>query len=182
MFRPLVLVSLSACICTLGIKPLQAQNGTRGMNRGLGNAAANMGGRPQFSRSHNHTPGQAADLGRKVNGIQRANGALERVTPQKVVDKSRDPLSNQNRIYENRLDQADHLRDVSARNGNDELLETADRMEANAARNYERQTGTPPPQPTETVVEGESVQTAPPTLPGREVTARAKRGFWFRAR
>lgn len=188
MFRPLALMSLSVCLCTLGTNQLQAQQPTRGIHRGLGAAANRIGSRTlgrssdQLSRTQNHAP-SSADLGRRVNGIQRANVGLERFTPQKPDDTPRGSLSsNQERIYEHRLQQAEHLRDLSAANGNDKLLDTADRMETSAARNYERQTGVAPPAPPETVLEGEPVQTTPPPLPGREIASRAKRGFWVRPR
>jgi hypothetical protein len=59
--------------------------------------------------------------------------------------------TNQERIYEHRLDQADHLRQVSEDNGNTRLSETAERMEQNAQWNYDRRN----PQP-------ESLQNQPP--------------------
>jgi len=48
---------------------------------------------------------------------------------------------NPERIRDQRLDQADHLRQVAEKNGNERLRTTADRMQANAEQQYVRQAG-----------------------------------------
>jgi hypothetical protein len=48
---------------------------------------------------------------------------------------------NPERIRDQRLEQADHLRQVGERNGNERLNTTADRMQANAQKQYVRQAG-----------------------------------------
>lgn len=68
-----------------------------------------------------------------------------------------------------RFQQAEHLRAISERNGNESLLETADRMESNATRNYERQAG-----------EAEVPQVSESPAPATK--SPAKKGFWFRWR
>lgn len=52
------------------------------------------------------------------------------------------PAENAERIRDQRLNQADHLREVGEANGNERLQGTADRMQASAERQYERRVGT----------------------------------------
>jgi hypothetical protein len=49
------------------------------------------------------------------------------------------PSANQQRILNQRLEQAEHLRQISAENGNTRLGETADRMEQNAQQRFAHQ-------------------------------------------
>ena len=63
-------------------------------------------------------------------------------------------MQNEERKLNQRLEQADHLRSIAERNGNERLLEAADRMEERALEHYtsrldtiERQFDTSPPQP-----------------------------------
>lgn len=93
-----------------------------------------------------------------------------------------------------RLQQADHLRAISERNGNEALLETADRMEASAVRNFERQTGTGAIAPeTGTVPSNEpvSIQEPVPSVdaalasklaPSPASKNGSRKGLWFRWR
>ncbi len=129
-------------------------------------------------------------LGRAGSGLQRA-GIGTAHTPPLAADGN--PVTNQQRILDHRLNQAEHLRGISERNGNEHLLETADRMEANATRNFERQqqrfagdTTVPPsstgeaPAPTLTTPNAE--EPVPVTTPTAPTASRAGRGFWFRSR
>jgi hypothetical protein len=131
-------------------------------------------------------PGRASDdLARRGPGLNRAGGGLERAA------------TNQQRILDHRLNQAEHLRGVAERNGNENLLETADRMEANATRNFERQQqrfAGDPTVPTTPPGETPSGEAPAPTLTAPNATepvpvatptptaSRAGRGFWFRSR
>lgn len=80
-------------------------------------------------------------LNRAAKGLNRVGQASGPALGDAAGGDLQAPLSNQDRILDKRLQQADHLRAVSERNGNERLLETADRMDASAIRNYERQTG-----------------------------------------
>ncbi len=58
------------------------------------------------------------------------------------VTSDQPTADNAAQIRDRRFDQAEHLRQVSTANGNEKLQTTADRMEANAQRNFERRQGT----------------------------------------
>ena len=123
----------------------------------------------------------AARLSRPGSGVARASGSAS-------ANANR-PQANQDRQLAHRQQQADHLRANAERNGNDHLLETADRMDASATRNYERRSGTssetPPPSDktdVEVAAEGSAATNA-----GTQTTARATgrataKGFWLRSR
>jgi len=100
-------------------------------------------------------------------------------------------LANQQSILNHRLDQADHLRGNSQANGNEHLLETADRMQANANRNFLRQqerlggttttsTGGAGSDSTSTTGQTptESASAAAPST----ASSSGRRGLWFRSR
>jgi len=93
-----------------------------GLNRAVGGA-----NRSAMGLNHAHTPGTAPLPGDSGT----ADGAIEQTQPD----------ANQQQILDQRLGQAEKLRQLSERNGNTRLLDTADRMDANAIRNYERQSG-----------------------------------------
>lgn len=117
--------------------------------------------------------------GRGANGLQRA--ALARGTALPAAAASRlggQPQSNQARITQHRLQQAEHLRMLSQQNGNEALLATADRMEASALQNQQRW---------QTQAEaGEAVpaneMAAGVVAPTVRPRSESKRGFWFRSR
>lgn len=83
-------------------------------------------------------------LNRTAQGLNRS-GSLGQATSTRVrdaaINSTETPTLNQERNLDHRLQQSDHLREISERNGNERLLDTADRMDASAIRNYERQTG-----------------------------------------
>jgi hypothetical protein len=113
-------------------------------------------------------------LGSSSGGVQRASSALNRGPDfQKPSKASEDFTTNSQRILDHRLDQAEHLRGIAARNGNEHLLETADRMEANAQENYQRQS--------DPALEQDATPPPTTTIPANKVS-KAPRGFWFRSR
>lgn len=118
-----------------------AQGKGQGANRALAAAArgsSNSGiARASQSavRSQIGSSRSATSLGRSANGLGRAANGLSK--SQALAKQS----SNALRIRDKRLQQADHLRDISSQNGNERLLDTADRMQESAQRNYDRSIG-----------------------------------------
>jgi hypothetical protein len=127
--------------------------------------------------------------GADPSALSRANRGLE--APE-VVGGTTESLLNFDRIRQHRLDQAAHLRESSARNGNQALLETADRMEASAEQNYLRQTEAHSLPPTgdiptdETIPEVDESPAAgtgdSPEPAEEQVVSKRRRGFWIRSR
>ena len=205
MKRVLATLCLAACTSAAAADSVFAQQG-RGLGRGLGNAATasatasasrGMGHSAEVASRAAGSPNTAApgfnraasSLNRGAPGLQRSavarGSALPPMTGAGFHSQAR---TNHDRITQQRLQQADHLRALSQRNGNEALQATADRMEANALENQQRwqtqfESGGPVP--------GEAALAAPhapavtaPALPAPAAKARgnAKRGFWFRSR
>jgi hypothetical protein len=178
-------VLLLLCLTTIALLSFTVSTVVaQGKGKGAGKSLGSLGRAASSAKASRATRGlsKASDamsrinqgLGSSSGGVQRASSALNRASDlQMPSNASGEFTTNPQRILDHRLEQADHLRGISARNGNEHLLETADRMEANAQKNYERQTDT-------TLEEG---ATPPPTatVPATKV-GRAPRGFWFRSR
>jgi hypothetical protein len=173
---------------------LLAQGKGNGINRGLGAAAkgAASAGMPRSGGPFARDPALrgGATLNR-AGGLQRANMATARGDSLPTVEGDGLAGENPQRILDQRLDQAEHLRALSERNGNERLLDTADRMEASANRNFERQQQRFAPAPTEPTDESNTVPEATPAESavgtGTVTTVapsapRTRRGFWFRSR
>jgi hypothetical protein len=133
-------MSLALSLLVVGSAALAEGRG-QGLNRAL--AAASRGSSnsglaragQSAARSQNGLSRGSASLGRSANGLNRASNGLshsQALTAQTF---------NAARIRDKRLQQADHLRDISERNGNERLLDTADRMQESAQRNYDRGVG-----------------------------------------
>jgi hypothetical protein len=116
----------------------------QGLNRALSAAArasANSGlarTAQSTTRSQNGLAKGSTKLGRSANGLNRASNGMSH--SQALAAQT----SNAARIRDNRLEQADRLREISSRNGNARLLDTADRMQTSAQTNFERGAGGPP--------------------------------------
>jgi hypothetical protein len=123
-----------------------------------------------------------------TRGIQASSSDAETI-PRELESKM-----TPEKIQFKRIQQADHLRAISERNGNEALLETADRMESSANRNYERQMAN-----AGLATDAGSVSNSEPALANEEVTSPAnagdtlvtpatapkpanRKGFWFRWR
>jgi hypothetical protein len=133
-------------------------------------------------------------MGRASGGLQRANDAnspsIEMPSDTSGNDRA---IANQQSILDHRQDQANHLRDLSERNGNEHLQATADRMDANANRNYQRQqtrlTGVTT-DPSGSSAGGGGTTSDPGASGTPNTTAattttvvpQARRGLWFRSR
>lgn len=111
-------------------------NAMRAAGKGSNANAAASRALPKQGLSSNN----GKHLGQAGQGWQRAGKAI----PGPMHGPTR-AADNQSRILDKRLSQAEHLRAVSEANGNERLMETADRMEQNAVRNYERRTGAAAP-------------------------------------
>lgn len=173
MKRTLAIVTLAACLSTAGADALLAQGRGPGAGRGLGSAANSaaaagqgMGRSSQaISRGNSYAGGAAAATNRSANALQRS-GSL-----------SGQPAANHARIEQHRIAQADHLRSLSERNGNESLMGTADRMQASASTNYQRQSTLAPSEGGMAETASAAAAIAPTRQP-----AGGKRGFWFRSR
>jgi hypothetical protein len=160
------------------------QGAGHGLNRGLGAAARGpVGGgvarsadvAARVSRPTGPTV-ESRGAGLSRAGIARETRGLRNLAM--LPQAARGP--NPGRIYDHRLQQADHLRALSARNGNESLLDTADRMERNATQNLERQVGVFESLPSDGGF-SEAHLTPPPAFRS-EVPQPIKRGFWIQPR
>jgi len=177
----IALVALLALSATA--TPALAQGNSQGHGRALGAAArgsASAGvarGSAQSLKTQDSLSRGNSGLNRAANGMQRASAAKQGRLP-----AGERQLSNQERILDHRMSQAEHLRAVSEANGNERLLDTADRMDGSAITNYERNTGLTyqPPTTDGTTVEAEARAPVVATRPGS--SQQKPRGFWFRSR
>ncbi|MCE9527985.1 MAG: hypothetical protein K8R36_18240, partial [Planctomycetales bacterium] len=135
-------ISISLCWLLVGSTAFAEGHGHgQGLNRALSAAARGSGssGLARAAQSTNRSgSGLSKDgtkLGRSANGLNRASNGMSH--SQALTAQT----SNAARIRDNRLEQADHLREVSAQNGNARLLDTADRMQNSAQTNFDRRTG-----------------------------------------
>ncbi len=132
--------SVALSLLVVGSTALAEGRG-QGLNRALAAAArgsSNSGlarAGQSAARSQNGLSRGGANLGRSANGLNRASSGISH--SQALGAQT----SNATRIRDKRLQQADHLREISARNGNERLLDTADRMQDSAQRNYDRGVG-----------------------------------------
>jgi hypothetical protein len=182
--RKLFLLCLSvAALMSISERQLFAQGGGQGASRSLHDLsrAGSQGGGSQaaqsLSRATNSAGPASGRIGHAMSGLQRANSAGARVPDLRAPMSGPDQYSsNQQQILDRRLDQAEHLGGISERNGNERLLDTADRMEANALQNHARQTNLSPPADSRAGSNSPGQQ-----LPAERVRS-AKRGFWFQSR
>jgi hypothetical protein len=179
--------------------------GKGGLNRAIG-GSSNAGGARGMGNATSGAARASGNLARGNQGLNKAASGLARGPRNLPVDGALAPgqgdpaLANPQRILDKRFQQAEHLRGISERNGNERLLGTADRMEGSATRNFEHRTGTtlPPPPTDGSTTPPTDGSTTPPTdgsvtppvngttapLPALE-TARLKNkpsGFWFKSR
>jgi hypothetical protein len=165
---------------------LYAQGRGQGVGRSLSslNRAASHGGGAQaaanLSRASSRAGKPNSGLNQATSNVQRASSSLSRVPELRSPPvAAASPLKNQQRIMDKRLEQAEHLRQISQKNGNERLLSTADRMEESAIRNYDRQTSLS--QSEETPVDSEPSVSLNKTKRTERVNT-ARRGFWFQSR
>ena len=146
----------------------------QGLNRALTAAARGSGNSglaraaQSTTRSQNGLTKSGTSLGRSANGLNRASNGMSH--SQALAAQT----SNAERIRDKRLEQADHLRSVSARNGNTQLLETADRMQNSAQTNFDRGAGGPTvsagrAEDTDQSSFGNTPRTSRPTAPAQPV-------------
>jgi hypothetical protein len=172
-----------------------AQGKGGGLNRALGATSKAGGARGLGSNSSNGLARASGNLARGNGGLNKAVPGLSRAGAARniPVDGSSVPLeaeqslANQQRILDQRMQQAEHLRGIAERNGNTRLLDTADRMNASATRNFERQTGTaiqPPPTDETAPLPTDGSTTTTTTAPTLQAapTKSKPSGFWFKSR
>lgn len=192
MVRSLAIAAALAGMFIVGEVPLLAQGKGNGLNRGLGAAArgaSNSGlGRsdgPLSRAGHSAARGNSS-FGRSGGSLQRADAAMTRgmASSPEIVGEDQ-ALARQQEILDHRLGQADKLRALSEQNGNDRLLGTADRMEANATTNFQRQQERVTNPTTDSTSGGSDPTVAPPqevNAPAAVTRPQPRRGFWFRSR
>ena len=186
------LVACVCCLtCCLAAQFVSAQGKGNGFGRGLGNAArggalgaaAAQGKGPaaqQPGQRFGSMRGTAANVNRRPIGAKPASHPSQRTAMPGEAGAPSTPLTNAERIQQHRLQQAEHLRSISERNGNEALMNTADRMEARANTNYQRQSGLPA-QARNDSAQSETIPTVPATAVAQPKPA-PRRGFWFRSR
>ena len=96
-------------------------------------------------KGHGQGSGKRSHISRKpIRGHNHPGHRFDnfgRVKPQKVTGKKHAmevQRRNAERILKRRQDTAQRLRDISAQNGNERLLDTADKMEQNTQQQYEK--------------------------------------------
>ena len=156
----IVVASLLLCAA-----PLEARGGKGGGGggRGRGNSGGGHGGGPKWSGQQSHNGGgwqRAAEHGQKPNHGGKQQFADKHTQPVKdkqhdkqarstptndtagdaidAYNKKQKQLEIEQRNRDKRLAQAQHLREIGERNGNQNLLDNADRMEAFAHDHYAR--------------------------------------------
>ena len=176
-------VSVSISLLFAGSTVLAESRG-HGLNRALSAAArgsSNSGlarAGQSAARSGNGLSQSGANLGRSAIGLNRAASGMSH--GQALGAQT----SNAARIRDQRLQQADHLREISAKNGNERLLDTADRMQSSALKNYDRGAGGSNVDATENSgaeegVRGAAVRASLPTPPSQP--AKNPRTSWLPA-
>ena len=122
-YRTVLAVVIVFVLCLADLEG-KGRRGGKGHGQGSGRRS-HISWKPV--RGHNH-PGRRFDDSRRVK-------------PQKVTGKKHAlevQRRNAERILKRRQDTAQRLRDISAQNGNERLLETADKMDQNAQQQYEK--------------------------------------------
>jgi hypothetical protein len=188
MNKKLILATVASIVTMTSLALAQGKG--QGLNRSLNNPGATraLSGKSNgaLGRSNGLSRG-GLGLGKGLAGTPKLGAKpIPELDPNAMPVEGEQGLANQQRILDQRMQQAEHLRGISERNGNTRLLETADRMENSAVRNFERQTGTVlPPPPTEgTVTDPNAAQPAAPT-PAPAISSqptKPKAGFWLRSR
>jgi hypothetical protein len=162
-------------------------------NAGAHSSAAEAAGRPsalptqqlgrqpdRLSRDFTAASGVAAGMGRGAAGWQTSSGATATAfSSARGAENAVTSAGNWDRIQQQRNQQAEHLRMISEQNGKMMLAATADRMEGNAQRNFDRQHSVV----TQVGPTAQTVGTAAPVNAAASRPASApSRGFWFRSR
>ena len=134
------IISLSlAGIAIFAVAPVQARGPGSGRGMGSGAPAGFSGG--QSASVPSSAPRRAwANSGFDHSSgapWNDANGRFAVPTDNRGVTQQQ---INEARIVEHRLDQAERLRTISERNGNSNLLDTANRMESQANQHYDQRT------------------------------------------
>ncbi len=166
--RPFFFATCAIVVASLVFAaPLDARGG-KGGGRGRGNSGGGQGGGPKWNRQtahpggsqraanheHKHTPDankhQFADKPPKPDKDKEKHEKHARSTspndptnqpanpPADAYNKKQKQLAIEQRNRDKRIAQAQHLREIGERNGNQNLLDNADRMEAFAHDHYAR--------------------------------------------
>ena len=129
-----------------------------GLHRGVGPSSGAVGPHAygKIARSTRGMSSAGSSLSRAANSLNRNAVAVPQAatagvsrqprarvtrlpdtgTPPAGTPLASQPAANAERIFQHRLNQADHLDGVAARNGNERLTENAERMRAQAQQQY----------------------------------------------
>lgn len=152
----------------------------KGVNVGQQNGRQNAG----LPQSISQVPGVVRGAGSMKASKHADLGTAVQNSPL-TQEHIANPSENWARIQQQRSQRADHLRTVAERNGNSQLISTADRMDANASRNLERQqTASPLGTGGEAFTLDQHEGSAAVATPAATVrpTTTPKKGLWFRSR
>lgn len=181
----LTLAIVAASIAVITAPTVMAQGKGGGLNRAIGAPSGTGGARAIGGKSSDAMARASGNLARGGMGLNKSAPGLSRVgsnpTPSRdsgsTLVGGDQSLANQQRIFDQRTQQAEHLRGVSQRNGNERLLDTADRMDSSAVRNFERQTGTVVQSPA-----GDGTTAPAPAIESANQPRKSVGGLWFRSR
>ena len=119
-------------ICVLCLADLEGKGRRGGKGHGQGSGKRSHISKKPI-RGHDHSGRRFKDSGRvkpqKVTGKEKVTGKKHAMEVQR---------RNAERNLKRRQKTAQRLRDLSARNGNERLLDTADKMEQNALDQYQK--------------------------------------------
>lgn len=111
---------------------LGAVSDAQGKGKGRGS-----GGKYQRTRVHRAPTHHGSQRARRPSTSTRSQ-KIDSTAPTGRNGSLARQRANEQRKLDHRLGQADHLRDIAERNGNEKLLDTADRMELKAHEHYEK--------------------------------------------
>src|SRR5688572_23829481 len=137
MNKKLILATVASFIAMTSLA--MAQGKGQGLNRSLNNpgAARALSGKSNaaLGRSSGGLSRGGLGVGKGLAGTPKLGAKpIPELDPNAVPVEGEQGLANQQRILDHRMQQAEHLRGISERNGNTRLLETADRKENSAVR------------------------------------------------
>jgi hypothetical protein len=147
-----LIVVASVLLCAA---PLEARGGKGGGGGGRARASSgggHGGGGPKWSSQQSHSGGNSQRVKQQFAdkhpqpGKDKQHDKTARSTPTNDIagdasdgyNKKQKQLEIEQRNRDKRLAQAQHLREIGERNGNQSLLDNADRMEAFAHDHYAR--------------------------------------------
>lgn len=143
MIRLLPLLGLAAVICLVGVSPLDAKPGKGPAKGNSGKSFAPKQNGPQnVPKSVERGPALKPQSQTLKPAAGNARGNTQSLAPGEKLTGRDNAVAvqrgNEERKLQQRQSTAQKLREISARNGNENLLDTADRMDQKALDHYEQ--------------------------------------------